>query len=104
MIAFFRKKSLLFQVIKEYTSDNPKGYWFKRKLFGWGWVPVKWQGWLVTALYLSVVLLATPLTMGDPTFWRIFAFTAVMVISTFILIRVAYKMGEKPKWQWGFKK
>ena len=27
----------------QYLKDNPQGYWFRRKLFGWGWVPVKWQ-------------------------------------------------------------
>lgn len=31
----------------EYLKDNPKHLWFKRKLYGWGWVPVRWQGWLV---------------------------------------------------------
>ena len=29
---------------KEYIRNNPKGYWFKRKLYGWGWFPVKWEG------------------------------------------------------------
>lgn len=28
----------------EYLKDNPEGYWFKRKLYGWGWTPAKWQG------------------------------------------------------------
>ena len=23
-----------------YLKDNPQGYWFKAKLYGWGWVPV----------------------------------------------------------------
>ncbi|HZX50161.1 MAG TPA: hypothetical protein VFE94_03385 [Candidatus Paceibacterota bacterium] len=30
-----------------YAKDNPKGHWFKRKLFGWGWTPVTRQGWAV---------------------------------------------------------
>jgi len=31
----------------EYVRDNPRRYWFKRKLFGWGWTPVTRQGWAV---------------------------------------------------------
>ena len=30
-------------MIKEYIAylkDNPQGYWFKARLYGWGWVPV----------------------------------------------------------------
>jgi len=37
-------------MIKEYIAylkDNPQGYWFKAKLYGWGWDPAIWQGWLV---------------------------------------------------------
>jgi len=30
-----------------YLKDNPKRYWFKAKMYGWGWTPVKWQDWLV---------------------------------------------------------
>ena len=36
-----------------YLKDNPHGYWFKAKLYGWGWVPVKWQGWLVVAVAIG---------------------------------------------------
>lgn len=89
---------------KKYFIHNPKGYWFKRKIYGWGWMPVRWQGWLAIGLHILVVLLATPLMMGETTFWRTFAFTAIIVFSTFLLISVAYKKGEKPRWQWGFKK
>jgi len=37
-----------------YMKDNPKKYWFKRKLYGWGWVPVRWQGWFVVLLGISI--------------------------------------------------
>ena len=49
-------------MIKEYIAylkDNLKRYWFKSKLYGWGWVPVKWQGWLVVARGALVVCCAT---------------------------------------------
>src|SRR3989344_3809139 len=38
----------------EYLRVNPKGYWFKRKLYGWGWVPVRWQGWLFLAAWIGL--------------------------------------------------
>lgn len=38
----------------EYLKDNPEGFWFKRKLYGWGWIPVKWQGWLVIVIGLAI--------------------------------------------------
>ena len=30
--------------------------WFGPKRFGWGWTPITWEGWLVTVLFLAVVL------------------------------------------------
>ncbi len=70
--------------------------WFRRKLYGWGWYPVTWEGWAVIFVWA-------------------FLFTSIMVnierqvalrvlfifISVLVLIYVCYKKGEKPKWQWG---
>jgi Mn2+/Fe2+ NRAMP family transporter len=33
--------------------------WFGRKTFGWGLRPVRWQGWMVTGLYLLLVFVLT---------------------------------------------
>ncbi|MCF7815784.1 MAG: hypothetical protein K9M10_02590 [Candidatus Pacebacteria bacterium] len=86
-----------------YMQDNPEGYWFKRKLYGWGWTPATREGWGVTLLWIAVVL-------GD--FIRIdrnshsesdtlIAFAPHAVILIVILIVICYKKGESPKWQWG---
>lgn len=32
------------------------GYWFRPKLFGWGAVPVTWQGWALTLGFMAVSL------------------------------------------------
>ena len=33
------------------------GDWFApRRRFGWGWTPVSWQGWLVVAAIIGVVV------------------------------------------------
>lgn len=91
-------------MIKElisYYNDNPHGYWFKRKLYGWGWVPVTWQGWTTLIVYLLIVLLLTrtPLIQNNP-----FAFFASIIILTMALLAICYKKGEKPAWQWGVPK
>lgn len=85
-----------------YLKDNPEGYWFKAKLYGWGWVPVRWQGWLVIVVYV-IALIFFVLTIDANSSAREIIFTCVLpiVLLTVALIRVCYKMGEKPRWQWG---
>lgn len=89
-----------------YIKDNPQGYWFKRKCYGWGWVPVRWQGWAVVLLYvllvLSLVLTREKDIPGNPDSGSNFlVFALPIIVLTVILIVVAYKKGEKPRWQWG---
>lgn len=85
-----------------YIKDNPKDYWFKRKLYGWGWVPAKPQGWLVVLLYVFlVVILAMRLenVVGRADALR--SFFVPLIITTAIFLWVTYMKGESPKWQWG---
>jgi len=86
----------------EYLKDNPKGYWFKRKLYGWGWTPVRWQGWVVVLVYAGILLLLVScldeVSANKDIFLR---FLLPLVVLTFILIGICYKKGEKPRWQWG---
>jgi hypothetical protein len=94
-------------MIKEYITylkDNPEHFWFKRKLYGWGWTPATWEGWIVILVYLVCVIVPTrALVMlaranGDdmpPPFKLI-----PLVVFTTILIVICYKKGEKPRWQW----
>ncbi|EKE20580.1 MAG: hypothetical protein ACD_7C00522G0002 [uncultured bacterium] len=96
-------------MLKKYTAyikDNPEGYWFKAKLYGWGWTPAKWQGWLVIILYLflvlSLVLSREEAILGNPDSGSNFlTFALPIIVLTTLLIVVAYKKGEKPRWQWG---
>lgn len=46
----------MFKKYRDYINDNPKGYWFKSKPFGWGWTPVTWQGWLIMVLYIALIV------------------------------------------------
>jgi len=96
-------------MIKEYINylkDNPQGYWFRAKLYGWGWTPSRWQGWLVILVYIALILIlvfiredAIP---GNPDSGSNFlVFGLPIVLLTAVLIFICYKKGEKPRWQWG---
>lgn len=85
-----------------YLKDNPEGYWFKRKLYGWGWTPAKPAGWVVVGTYLLFVFglviytEKTGYAKDDP-----FTFLALVAAATVLLIVIAWRTGEHPKWQWG---
>ena len=85
-----------------YAKDNPQHLWFKRKLFGWGWTPVSWQGWAVIVIYIALVW-GFALTIDENSSAREKAFTFFIpaAILTSLLIRICYRKGESPKWQWG---
>lgn len=93
----------------DYFKNNPEHYWFKRKIWGWGWTPVTWQGWLLT---LSYVVIITILIInreesipGNPDSGSNFlVFGLPLIFLTVLFIFIAYKKGEKPKWQWGLLK
>jgi len=86
-----------------YLKDNPNHYWFKRKVFGWGWTPATREGWLVTLVFIAAVLSlafrvdenATPKEVVTDLLIPL----AVLLILLFV---IAYRKGEKPKWMFGF--
>ena len=99
-------------MIKQYLAylrDNPKGLWFKRKLYGWGWVPVRWQGWAVILIYLGLILTLVlnreESIPGNPDSGSNFLVLGLpIIILTALLIYICYKKGERPRWQWGLRK
>jgi hypothetical protein len=83
----------------KYLKDNPRGYWFKRKLYGWGWVPATWEGWIIILVW--VILFTFSIVMIEANDNEIGKNIAVIFIITLILIWICYKKGEKPRWSWG---
>jgi hypothetical protein len=95
----------MFKKYSQYLKDNPEGYWFKRKLYGWGWVPVKWQGWLIVGIYIvAVILFGSTISENSLPNEIIFTFFLPVTLLTITLIRICYWKGEKPRWQWGLPK
>ena len=76
-----------------------KKIWFKRKLYGWGWTPCSWEGWLVLLVWL--VLFVSLVKKFDHEWLKNEIF---ILLSVVVLIFICYKKGEKPRWQWGKKK
>ncbi|HEY0889935.1 MAG TPA: hypothetical protein VGE38_10020 [Nocardioides sp.] len=74
-------------------------YWFKRRRYGWGWVPVTWQGWAVIIGFV-VLVVGGALTLGeaDDGVAGFLVYVAVLVVALFAISRVK---GPSPRWRWG---
>ena len=92
----------------EYLKDNPQKYWFRRKVWGWGWTPARWQGWLTLAVFVVLLVLIVVPTFEyarahpHPGSDFIILYILKILASVAALITVCYATGEPPKWQWGF--
>ena len=70
-------------------------FWFPAKQYGWGWgLPVSWQGWLVLAIYLVLVVASMILLKQSNRFVGV-------GMLTLALIGVCLVKGEKPRWRRG---
>ncbi len=79
-----------------------KKLWFKRKWYGWGWYPATWEGWVVMWSYVALVFLFS-LTIDENSSPKevMFTFFLPITLLTITLLRICYKTGESPRWQWG---
>ena len=86
-----------------YLKDNPQRYWFKAKLYGWGWTPATWQGWTVFFVFITLIALnAFRIESASGSSKDVpidFIFETIGL--ALILIFICWKTGEKPHWQWG---
>lgn len=84
-----------------YLKDNPKGYWFKRKLYGWGWTPATKQGWISTLLYIIFVFGVAVYSENNPGALSVDKVAASLILATILFLVLVWKTGEPPRWQWG---
>ena len=86
-------------IFKKYNDfkkrENPNGYWFMNKTIGWGWTPVRWQGWVVVLVWIIVFTFG--IMMMDHEAMKNGVF---LIIFTAILFYIIYKKGEKFSWKW----
>jgi len=90
------------QEYKTYLKNNPEGYWFKRKLYGLGWIPANKEGCAVLSTYLLFVLGLAAWAETNITDAQTVSHVVVPVLAaTAVLLLITYKTGEPLKWQWG---
>ncbi len=80
-----------------------KKLWFKAKMYGWGWQPVSWEGWVVTLIYVAAITLIF-LDVGNVAHSgnkAVFTLVVRLIINTIFLLIICYARGEKPRWRWG---
>ncbi len=76
--------------------------WFKRKLYGWGWTPATWEGWVITVFYiLSVIFFIADMDTASSAVEVAVNLGIPVVVLTVIFLLIAFKTGERPRWQWG---
>lgn len=79
-----------------------KRNWFENKIFGWGWVPISWQGWALTLAYMTIVCgiaIILFLLINDPRIF-IWLFIPLALACSAYMTKLAYDYGEKPEWPW----
>lgn len=86
------------------NNQEQKRYWFKAKKYGWGWQPATWEGWLIIiAFFVVAVYLAKDIDTASGSARSVLEMVANVIALTALLIIIAYKTGEKPRWRWGGK-
>lgn len=81
-------------------SEPKRKPWFSSKKYGWGWgLPCAWQGWLAMALWLAAIIAGS--IIFNPERVSRWVFSLAIFIPTTVLIIVAVRTSEKPKWRWG---
>lgn len=75
------------------------GYWFRPKLFGWGAVPVTWQGWAAT---LGLIVLSLPIAyLAEARGTALLVLLVPLIVGFVWLSRV--KTDGEWRWRWGPK-
>ena len=76
-------------------------YWFPAKRYGYGWgLPRVWQGWVVMAVFSSLVLAGAFLLLPE---YGPSVFVTYWMCLCFALVVICWIKGEPATWRWGRK-
>lgn len=87
-------------------DGQSKKYLMKRRRYGYGWIPVTWQGWTMLLLQgVLVVAAATflPAKPAQPTTSELIRFLIILVCAVATIVLVSVQSGPRAKWRWGKK-
>jgi bifunctional oligoribonuclease and PAP phosphatase NrnA len=79
--------------------------WFKARKYGWGWRPVTLGGWVVTFIYVCLVVFffagidAFSHSISD----TLIGFSLPFIGITGLYLSFCYIKGEPPRWKWGIR-
>jgi drug/metabolite transporter (DMT)-like permease len=82
-------------------NNTLKRYWFKRRRYGWGWIPVTWQGWLTLIVGLGAIVIRAILIAKTPANADTVQFTVAVFLIVIFYFIISLLKGPKPKWRWG---
>jgi hypothetical protein len=76
-------------------SDGPE--WFVPKRYGYGAVPISWQGWALTLGFVALLGGATPLLRRSPL--AFFSVVAMLTVAFVVICARTTRGGWR--WRWG---
>lgn len=82
-------------------KKNSKKKWFKAEMYGWGWYPVSWEGWIIISLYMIAISLhfINIEKFAHSTSDALLNFSIPFVITTVFLLIICYARGERPSFR-----
>lgn len=86
------------------TKSQENKYWFKRRRYGFGWIPSTWQGWLSLVIMLAIIFGATYVFITtSPNNRSFFLYFNTIAMTIILAVILAASKGPSPKWRWGKK-
>ena len=80
-------------------------YWFKSKRFGWGFVPISWEGWLfilAMIILISISVFVNKIYLESACLENGLSFLLDFVLILLVSIQISIKKSrDKPRWRWG---
>ncbi len=74
--------------------------WFRTKVYGWGWIPCSWEGWVV--IFAFILFLVRDFLRIDENSLSasdtLRPFIGHMVIAILVLVAISYWKGDRAKW------
>lgn len=78
--------------------------WFRPKLYGYGFTPVSWEGWLTTAVFAAALIAAVeliPRLIGDPLLGAAAAAAAACLLIAALFAIGLWRTDGELRWRWG---